>query len=310
MTHSSTLSRPTSIAEVLALHQKREAGVRESIKRGLSYQPRPTDVFISPFAKCGTTWLQQIIHGLKTRGDMDFSEITEVVPWLEMAYFLRLNLDAPQRGPFRAFKSHLNYHDIPKGGRYLISVRDPKDVLVSFFHFLEGWFFEAGSISISEFAREFYMANQGPHSYWYHLASWWEQRHQENVLLLCYEDMKRDLPGTVQAIAHFVGLELDDALQEIVVRQSSLNFMQAHIGKFDDHLVHEKADALLQLPPGGSSTKVRSGRVGDNRVELPEDISAEMDAVWREEIEAKLGLATYQALRDALTEGSNVSTHG
>jgi len=32
--------------------------------------------------KCGTTWMQQIVHGLRTRGSMDFNEITRVVPFL------------------------------------------------------------------------------------------------------------------------------------------------------------------------------------------------------------------------------------
>jgi hypothetical protein len=52
----------------------------ESERRGLAFQPRPSDIFISPYAKCGTTWLQQIVHGLRTRGSMDFEEITSVTP--------------------------------------------------------------------------------------------------------------------------------------------------------------------------------------------------------------------------------------
>ena len=55
---------------------------------------------------------------------------------------------------------------------------------------------------------------------------------------------------------------------------------------------------------GSGSSKVRSGRVGDHQRELPADISAEMDAIWREEIEAKLGMASYQALRETLIQES------
>jgi hypothetical protein len=35
-------------------------------------------------------------------------------------------------------------------------------------------------------------------------------------------------------------------------------------------------------------------------VELPADIGAEMDAIWREVVEARVGLSSYQALRAAL----------
>ena len=39
-------------------------------------------------------------------------------------------------------------------------------------------------------------------------------------------------------------------------------------------------------------------------LELPTDISAEMDAIWRDKIEAKLGLASYQVLRETLVQES------
>ena len=57
----------------------------EGIAKGLAFRPRPTDVVISPYSKSGTTWMQQIVHGLRTRGDMDFDDISRVVPWIETA---------------------------------------------------------------------------------------------------------------------------------------------------------------------------------------------------------------------------------
>ncbi|MEM7737672.1 MAG: sulfotransferase domain-containing protein, partial [Deinococcota bacterium] len=80
---------------------------QESRQRGMSFQPHTDDIIISPYAKCGTTWLQQIAHGLRTRGSMDFEEITCVTPWLEIAYDLAWDLDAPQVASPRVYKSHL-----------------------------------------------------------------------------------------------------------------------------------------------------------------------------------------------------------
>jgi hypothetical protein len=180
-----TLTRPTSLAEWSERFQQSFFPMMaESVPHGLSYQAQPTDLFISPFAKCGTTWLQQIVHNLKTEGDLDFDDISRVVPWVETAHKLGLDLYAPQRGAFRAFKSHLSWDDIPKGGRYIVSFRDPKDALVSFYHFLDGWMWEAGTVSLAEFARSelvgiFYLANRGPGSYWHHMVSWWEHRHNQ-----------------------------------------------------------------------------------------------------------------------------------
>ena len=137
-------------------------GTAEGIQRALAFKPRPDDVIITPYGKCGTTWLQQVFHGLRTRGDMDFDDISRVVPWIETAHDLGLDLDAPQRGKPRGFKSHLSYDLVPKGARYMLSIRDPKDAFVSSFRFMEGWFFEAGSVPIETSAQEYHEDRRAP----------------------------------------------------------------------------------------------------------------------------------------------------
>ena len=126
-------TRPASFEAMVALRAR--MGTPEEMKKGLehglAFRPRPSDVIISPFGKCGTTWLQQVFHGLRTRGDMDFDDISRVVPWIETAHDLGLDLDAPQRGAPRGYKSHLPYDLVPKGARYIVSIRNPKDALVS-----------------------------------------------------------------------------------------------------------------------------------------------------------------------------------
>jgi hypothetical protein len=63
---------------------------------GLSFKPRPDDVFVVTSSKCGTTWMQQILHQLRSGGDMSFDEIDDVVPFIEMAYDTEINLEAEQ----------------------------------------------------------------------------------------------------------------------------------------------------------------------------------------------------------------------
>lgn len=41
-------------------------------ERGIPYDPRSTDVVIVGPAKSGTTWLQQILHQIRTKGDESF----------------------------------------------------------------------------------------------------------------------------------------------------------------------------------------------------------------------------------------------
>ena len=263
---------------------------------GLALQLRPSDVVISPYGKSGTTWTQQIVHGLRTRGDMDFDDISRVVPWIEMSTDLGLDLDADQRAEPRAFKSHLSWDRVPRGGRYIVPLRDPGDALVSAYRFMEGWFAEPGAISIEEHARELFMKPPPGGGYWAHLRSWWEHRDDGNVLLLAYELMKTDLERTVRRIADFIEIPLDEELLEIVMRQSSLEFMTAHKDRFDDYLMRRRSEEVCGLPPGSDSAKVRDGVVGSRKLELPAEIQAELDARWTEEITPHLGFASYDEL--------------
>ncbi len=290
--------RPRSLEQMFS----RMAGfsTQESRQQGLAFCPRETDIFISPFSKCGTTWLQQIVNSLRTGGSMEFDEITEVVPWLEMALDLGLDLDHEQPGFPRAFKSHLSWHEIPKGGKYIVAIRDPKDALVSLYRFFEGWWFEPGCISLSDFAEAIYMNRANPHNYWNHLSSWWEHRDDQEVLLLCYEDMKEDLGNAIVLIADFMQVELTQPLLQLVTEHASLDFMQAHKHQFDDHLLRNARDHVVGLPAGGDSSKVRTGRVGDHVSELTGELSRKMDAIWEESIKSRFGFSCYQDMRKSL----------
>ena len=174
----------------------------DALKQGLAIKLRPTDVVISPFGKSGTTWTQQIVHTLRTRGDMDFDDISRVVPWIETSPALGLDLDAEQKANPRAFKSHLDWDDMPRGGKYIIVIRDPRDACYSMYKFMEGWFLEPGTVSIDDFAAQSFI---GQGAYWKHLLSWWNRRDDDDVLLMAFEHMKQDLTGSIKRIADFIG---------------------------------------------------------------------------------------------------------
>jgi len=269
----------------------------EERKKGLALKLRPSDVVIAPFGKSGTTWVQQIVHCLRTRGDMDFDDISRVVPWIETSPSLGIDLDAEQKANPRAFKSHLAWDAIPKGGRYIVTIRDPRDALFSLYKFMEGWFIEPGSISLDEFAPPFFIDDR---EYWKHLASWWPHRNDDDVLIMAFEQMKSDLGGTISRIADFIGIALDDELREITEENASLAFMQAHKNRFDDRLMRELSERVANLPPGSDSAKVRNGKVGEHAQHLSNDIAVEIDAIWQQEISERFGLQSYRALTEAL----------
>jgi len=269
---------------------------RKKIPEGLALKLRPTDVVVTPWGKSGTTWTQQIVHTLRTRGHMDFDDISRVVPWIEMSPLLGIDLDAEQHANPRAFKSHLSAHLVPKGGRYINVVRNPADVLVSNFKFMEGWFFEPGTIDISEFAHKtFFKTND----YYKHLQSWWPRRHDPDVLFLAYELMLKDSKTSITQIARFIDVPLDEDLLALTLEHSSIEFMLKHKDRYDDALMRELSERDGLLPPGSDSAKVRKGKAGSGSM-LPVEILEELDTRWQAEMELVTGCASYDELLVAL----------
>jgi len=297
MSTSNQPQLPTSIEDLLA--GLRRINPEEGLRRAAAFEPQATDIFIVTYPKSGTTWLQQIVHGLRTQGSMDFDNISEVIPFFEMALDFGTDLQAPQPGHPRAFKTHLPWAMLPKGARYIYVLRNPKDVLISHYHFLAGWRFEPGTVSLEDFANEIFMFKG--RLYERHFIPWWERRHQPDTLLLCYEDLQEDLPKAVQRIAPFIGCPLDEELLATVVEQSSFAFMQAHKHKFAVHSYARDLDQKYGLPtPDEIPPIVRTGRVGNHVEELPAVISQKLDMIWQEEVGSRFGFRSYQALREAL----------
>ena len=289
--------RATSVSEIA--EKFKNFRTPEGEAHGLAYQPDPTDIFIVTPAKCGTTWTQQIVHGLRTRGSMDFDEITCVVPWIEMAKDMGIDIYAPQVANPRAFKTHKNLNEVPKGGKYIAVLRDPRDAMLSLYRFFEGWVFEKGSITIEDFAYGAYFGGRD-RDYWKHILALWDRRMDKDFLPLCYENMKQDLSGTVERVAEFMEIELDDELKDIVVTQSGFKFMNEHNHKFDDHIVRNARNAVCGIPMDGTTSKVKNGNVGESQNYVPDDLMAEFDKIWREEITSKIDLRSYDDLRREL----------
>ncbi|EGD72479.1 hypothetical protein PTSG_11596 [Salpingoeca rosetta] len=280
-----------------------EAGRR----KGLGFQPNAGDVFIVTTPKAGTTWMQQICHQLRSRGSMDFEEISAVVPWIELAHDLGQDLEEPQVAQPRCFKTHCWYDHCPKGGKYIVVVRDPADVALSFYKFFEDWFFEPGEVGLEEFVREFWLARGVPESemqnasYFHHLISWWQHVGRDDVLWVFFEDMKQDLRSVVQRVAAFMGIpDADDALIDKVVEHSSFEFMKAHEAQFDEHLSKLRRNAACGLPPdaGMRHGKINRGESGAAKKTLPAEVLADIHAKWKQVVAPVVGCDTYAAFRD------------
>jgi len=272
-----------------------------------AYEPRPTDVIISPAGKCGTTLLQQTFHTLRTRGDMDFDDISRVVPWIETATKLDIDINAEQVAEPRGYKSHLSWDHVPKGARYIVSLRDPKDAFESGYRFMEGWYFEPGTISYEEFFAPRRAGRGRGLDQWAHLVSWWGQRDNPDVLLLSYDHLVEDPTTAIRRIARFCDIALDDELLALTLEHTSRAFMLKHKDRFDDAMMRASSERHGGLPPGRDSAKIRAAGAGKRREALPDSVSRECDEIWLSDVTPHTGFedfASFERTLRARSEGS------
>lgn len=182
-----------------------------------------------------------------------------------------------------------------KAARYIVSFREPHETLVSYYRFYEGWMFEPGTVTLAEYLAP-HLDRGLRKDYWTHMESWWARRNEDDVLLLSYELMKEDLRPTVIEVAKFIGIAADNALIELVVRQSSREFMLEHGDRFDDLLHRQRSDAVGALPPGAGSTKVTSGEPDPGRYVLSPEIVEAIAQNWAETMGKSFGLHSYDEL--------------
>ncbi len=280
-----TKNRATNLAELGELFNRED---REWVReKGLQVKLRPSDVVITPYGKSGTTWTQQIVHTLRTRGDMDFDDISRVVPWIEVSAGLDIDLDAEQKANPRAFKSHLAWDDMPRGGTYINVVREPVAAAVS-------GYVEPDTIDVNEFVQKTFLIRR---EYYKHLKSWWSRRNDDDVLFLAYEHMLADPQAAIVRIAEFANIELDDELLQITLEHSSREYMLKYQDRFDDAMLRKQSEELVGLPPGSDSSKVTSG---SSTHALSDETLALFERAWQEEITQPLGYATYGDLTAAL----------
>ena len=206
------------------------------------YAPTAHDVLVCSYFKSGTNWTMQMAVQIAFRGRAEFEHIHDLVPWPDMSlraqYAVPLDDDGPQRASptgLRVIKTHLALGPVPysAAARYICVVRDPKDVFVSSYHFTRSMTVGPLMPSVADWL-DAYLSPDTPLGSWAeHLASYWRQRDQANVLFLTYESMRADLPGTVDKIAAFMGVALTAEQRAAVIERSTFGHMKAIGHKFD-----------------------------------------------------------------------------
>ena len=261
------------------------------------FTPRPDDVVCAVPYKSGTTWLTHICHQIRMQGaEPTFQDQSTIVCWIEwnkMVHGVEPN-DVTQPELPRLFATHLSDYDIiPKANQIIYSFRDQMDALYSLYRMMDSLLLFKGRIPLVLFADTFVESGLVRKRI-EQLVGWWKRRHQENILLMFYDDLKEDHTGCVHRIAKFMGVNCTDEVIARVVKTTSHVEMSKHSSKFDARSFSLALARQIGEEPDFDAedyvVRVRKdgGRSGDGKF-LPQRIQEYYNQQWKEIITAELG---------------------
>jgi len=263
-------------------------------------QWRDGDIVVSVPIKSGTTWTMNIVHQLRSGGDADFEDVYVEVPWLELVSGpsatrdqIIAEIDAMPDHRRRAFKTHappgpLPYH-APGSGRdvkYVVVVRNPDEAVASMYPFIashsEAWFALWGMDKAEFVPPDFATFFEAVGKRMIHdllfgfVEAWWPLRHEPNVLLMHFSDMKRDHEGSVRRIAEFLRTEPTDLEWPVILECTSFQWMKQHEDRFE-------LRGVTEVPILEAGAMMRKGRIGAAHEDgVTPGISAEIAGIGRE----------------------------
>jgi aryl sulfotransferase len=83
--------------------------------------------------------------------------------------------------------------------------------------------------SVHEYYRQWFAGDGYPFwSFWENFRSWWNVRNLPNVKLIHFNDMKRDLAGSIRDIAKFLDIAVDEPKFAKIVEHCGFDYMKAH----------------------------------------------------------------------------------
>ena len=234
---------------------------------------RSDDVFICTYPKCGTTWMQQIVKLITTNGIENGIELDVFAPWIEHMTVEEIeSMSSP-----RFFKTHLPYQLMASGGdpaktnaKYIYVLRNPKDAAISSYAFLRKVYPHFSTLTWESFLDKFIEGDVIFGAFYNHFLSWWCHRDSPNILLLSYEQMKRDLSSVVTTVSSFMGYNLTDDVIQSIVKQSNFESMKTNTSANKDY--------MNPYTPG-KTPFMRKGVVGDWRNVFTDEQSVKMDAI-------------------------------
>lgn len=216
-----------------------------------SFKFRPDDIVIVTYAKSGTTWTQQVVSQLIFNG-AEGIDVSHISPWVDLRIIPPEAIAGLEHVPHRQFlKTHLPVDALvfSRMAKYIYVGRDGRDAVWSFYNHHananEQWYgalnntpgrvgppIEPPPPSVHDYYKQWFNNDGFPlWPFWEHVRSWWTIRDLPNVKLMHFNQMKRDLAGSIREIAAFLDIPIDEAKFPAIVEHCTFDYMKTHADK-------------------------------------------------------------------------------
>ncbi|KAM4693528.1 sulfotransferase 6B1-like [Discoglossus pictus] len=241
-----------------------------------SFEAREDDILLLSYPKCGTNWtlslIQNIVHAAYNQ---DPPAVIPMIEFKDHGNFEKLNqVPSP-----RVLTTHLNCDNIPKSfdkkAKKLVVLRNPKDAAVSFFHFYNNNPLLPNYSFWDPFFQDFLSGKVVWGSYFAFYVALNKRIHDEDVFIVTFENMKKDLEAAVKKISEFFGVSLTQEQVQQIADKGNFKSM-----KENSKETHGQFGQMV----------FRKGDVGDWKNYFSEAQSQEFDAKFEDTLAGtKLG---------------------
>lgn len=182
------------------------------------FQAQPEDILLATYPKSGTTWLKALLFVITNQtciSNPDQNPLLRASPHELVAMLESYAAKNPTnpRPSDSLMHTHIPYTSLPEstkssGCRIVYVYRDPKDVLVSCWHFVNKLKAEGvPGISLAEAFEQFSRGDSPYGPYWDHVLGYWKASIEwpERVFFLRYEDLKKEPCFHTKRLAEFLG---------------------------------------------------------------------------------------------------------
>ncbi len=249
--------------------------VKAGIQRGLGlHRPGrsllilPDDIFLVSFPKSGNTWTRFLLANLRFPNEpATWANIDRLVP--DPTGTAKKEFDRIPRP--RIIKSHECFD--PRYPRVIYIVRDPRDVVVSQYHYHRKIRRIEVDSPIEKFVPRFLAGETCPHGSWgQNVATWlYTSEGDPRFLLLRYEDLVADTARELAKVVDFLKLSAGPDQIAQAVERSSADRMRAMEKAQDNGLFKGSRNDMSFVRAAGS---------GGWRTGLPAPMVAKIESAW------------------------------